>query len=534
MTVSLEAVWAELAAQHYEPHPRRYPRPGDLARALDPATRTSPALELIDDELVALADHTNPADALAIFIPPGEGKSQRVSRRYPEWLLAHDPALRIAIVSYEQEMATRWGRQILRDLKQADPGIIDVQVMADSSAAGRWDTPRGGGIYCVGVGGALTGRPVDVLLPVLLIDDPVKDREAAESATYRARAWDWWESVALTRLAPGGVVALIQTRWHESDLSGQILSKPSPLRWRVLSIPAIAEDHDPLGREPGEELRSVRERGPGHFAKIRAGISSYVFSGLYQQSPTAAEGNFFRRAAFRYWRCPVGQPDPAALLAMGSMAGVWLELEGGRVDLADPAVWRFATVDVAASTKTASDFTVCAVWAISREGDLILLDRARGHAEMSDHFAMVKPLRDRWRFDVAYIERSFYSKTLVTDAREAGVPVAEVVADTDKITRAIPAAGRVHAGKVWFPADAPWLEEWENEVASFPAGAHDDQVDVMAYAARIASAHWTPAPPPSRPPQVPADMREIQRAFDAATGNGYGGPEKSIMDIPLG
>jgi predicted phage terminase large subunit-like protein len=373
---------------------------------------------------------------------------------------------------------------------------------------------------------------------VLILDDPVKDREAAESETYRSRAWDWWESVALTRLAPGGIVVLIMTRWHESDLAGQILSKPSPLRWRTLTIPAIAEDAhtDPLERAVGEEFPSVRGREPGHFARIRAGISPYVFAGLYQQRPAAAEGNFFRRAAFRYWRPVQGVPDPGALLSRGVMAGAWLELEGLRVDLADPAVWRFATCDVAASTKTSADYTVIGVWAIDREGNLILLDLARGHVEMSDHFAMARPLRDKWRFDVLYVERQFYSQTLVIDAKAAGMPVAEVVADTDKVTRAIPAAGRLHAGKAWFPADAPWLETWTSELCAFPAGTHDDQVDVFSYAARIAAAHWTPAPPPSRPPSLPPELARIEQAFSAATGNGNGHPGSAtdLMNIPLG
>ena len=286
--------------------------------------------------------------------------------------------------------------------------------------------------------------------------------------------------------------AVHNTRWHQDDLSGRILSRPSPLRWRVLSMPAIAGPRDPLGRAVGQEFPSVRGREAGHFARLKATMTPYVFSGIYQQDPVAAEGNFFRRAAFRYWRTVSGTPDPGGILAAAHSYGAWVECEGRRVDLADPGVWRFATVDVAASTRTMADWTVVAVWAITPDGDLLLLDRARAHVEMADHFGLARPLRDRWRFDQLYVERQFYSKTLVADARTAGIPVTEVVADTDKITRAIPAAGRTHAGRAWFPADAPWLEEWESELASFPAGAHDDQVDTFSYAARIAAAHWVP------------------------------------------
>lgn len=524
--------WREWAARHFEPRPRRYPTPGALARALDPRTGTSRPLDLIDDELRRLIDGPGDYNALMIFMPPQEGKSQKCSRWLPEWVLGHDPSKRIAIVSYEQEMATRWGRQIKRDLGHANRRAMDVRVLRDSSAAGRWDTPEGGGVYCVGVGGPLTGRPVDLLI----IDDPVKDRSWAESEAYRRAAWDWWENVALTRLAPQSHVVLIMTRWHQDDLAGRLLDRPGPLNWRVLNMPAIAEPPgrhgpDPLGRDPGEEFPSVRARPPGYFTHLRATMSSYVFSAIYQQNPSAAEGNFFRRAAFRYWR-------PAAVSSTtgypgGEWMGAGLDLEGRRADLNDPATWRFATVDVAASTRTAADYTVVAVWAIDREGNLILLDRARAQVEMGDHFAMVKPLRDRWHFDICYVERQFYSQTLVADARANGIPVAEVRADTDKITRAIPAAGRVHAGKVWFPADAPWLDEWCDELAAFPAGTNDDQVDTLSYAARIAAAHWLPPPPPERPkPRLAPELERIEQAFDAATGNGHG--QVDIMNMPLG
>jgi predicted phage terminase large subunit-like protein len=141
-------------------------------------------------------------------------------------------------------------------------------------------------------------------------------------------------------------------------------------------------------------------------------------------------------------------------------------------------------------------------------------------------------LHARWRFATAYVEKQFFSTTLVKDARAAGIPVAEVVADSDKVTRAIPAAGRVHAGRAWFPAetsgclcgncpDGVWLDEWCDELAAFPSGStHDDQVDTLSYAARVQVAEWTPAAPPLRP-GVTDGERAIAMAHHAATGNGH-------------
>jgi phage terminase large subunit-like protein len=529
----LDATPWEYVARHFEPKIRTYPTPGSLARTLDRTTGTSPALDLIDRELVSLTDGAGDNDALMVLMPPQEGKSQRASRRYPEWRLEEDQTLRIAIVSYELEMALRWGRDIKQDIA-LHPDMLPISIRRDSTAAGRWETPQGGGVYCVGIGGPLTGRPVDLLI----IDDPVKDRAAAESDKLRDVAWDWWESVALTRLAPGGKVVLIQTRWHEDDLAGRILSRPGPLRWKVIKIPAIAEEDDPLGREPGVELRSVRGRAPGHFYNLRRGLSPYVFSGVFQQTPTAPEGNFFRRATFRYWRPAEPWPDGRQRI----------ETEAGPVTLAD--CWIFATVDVAASVKTSADYTVIAVWAITVSGDLLLLDRARDRVPEHDHFKLAVPLRDRWHFQVLYIEKGYFATTLIDDARAAGWPVAPLSADTDKVTRAIPAAGRLHAGRVYFPAETscslcrhppgcgcehtclPWLNSWCDELAAFPKATHDDQVDTLSYAARVQSHEWAPPKSLPRPGLNPAEQA-IEMARAAATGhagNGHGG-DLDIMNL---
>jgi predicted phage terminase large subunit-like protein len=492
------------AARMGLPPRRRYATPGDVAAALDPLARTSAALDAIDGALVDLVDGAD-YDALSVFLPPQEGKSERCSRRFPEWCLDWNPALRVADVSYELDLAVRWGRIVKQDISLAGDKL-KISLRRDSTAAGRWETLAGGGMYCVGIGGPLTGRPVDILI----IDDPVKDRAAAESERIRENTWQWWESVALARLAPGGKVVLIQTRWHEDDLAGRILSRPGPLRWRVLSIPALAEAGDVLGRPEGAELPSVRGRAPGYFLLRKRTMSRYVFSGIYQQKPTAAEGNTFRRAAFRYWR-------PTPPWADGRER---LDLEAQPVTLVD--CWRFITMDLAASMKTSADWTVASCWALAPGGDLILLDRARDRVEEHDHFGLAEPLITRWGVTQVYVESGWWSKTLVKDAINAGIPVAPLVADADKLTRAIPAAGRVHAGKVWFPAQAPWLDEWCDELAAFPSGTHDDQVDTLAYAARVISAEYVPPPPPPRPGVHPAD-RAIAEAYRSATGDGHGG-----------
>lgn len=227
--------WAEVCAQaasRFAPRVRQWATPGAMATDLDPAHRQTAALDLIDRELVDLFDGDG-HDRLMVFMPPQEGKSQKISRRTPAWLLSHDPTLRIAIVSYAANKAERWGRQIRRDIL-AHPQL-GITLRADSRAAGRWETEQGGGLICVGIAGGITGEPVDVLL----VDDPVEGRAEAESETYRERDWDWWESDGSTRLSSRARVVVMMTRWHEDDLAGRLRVR-EPGDWRVISIPAIA------------------------------------------------------------------------------------------------------------------------------------------------------------------------------------------------------------------------------------------------------------------------------------------------------
>lgn len=488
------------AALAFQPKTRKWASPGAMATALDPTHRQTAMLDLIDRELVDLLDGDN-GDRLAISCPPQEGKSQKVSRRTPAWLLAHDPTLRIAIVSYAANKAERWGRQIRRDIL-AHPQL-GITLRQDSRAAGRWETEQGGQLVCVGMAGGITGEPVDVLI----IDDPVEGRAEAESQTYRDAAWDWWESNGSTRLSSRGKVLLMMTRWHEDDLAGRLFAN-EPGEWRIVSIPAIASENDPLGRAPGEELLSVQRRKPGYFRHLQLTRSAYVFNSIYQQTPTAAEGNLFKRQDFRYWH-----PMPADPARHGRLSGARIDL-GSRVVMLDDT-WRFITVDLAASKRTSADWTVASAWAIA-DGDLILLDRGRERLEKTEHWDLVQPLQQRWAIDTVYIEETFISSTLAIDATRAGIPVQPVTPDTDKITRALPATSRVKQHRVWFPAAADWLDIWCDELASFPTAAHDDQVDTLSYAARVVSAHWVADEAPARPAR---DDDTATQAYAAATGH---------------
>jgi predicted phage terminase large subunit-like protein len=500
MTILAEpsvSLW-EAAARLFEPPKpkvRRWASPLDLACDLDPTMIRTPALEYINARLVELADTGE--TRLLVAVSPQEGKSTLCSKWYPLWRLVGDPDRRIAVVSYSDEMARRWGADI-KQLVETFDGTEDtvdlgIRLRTDSRAAGRWQVDgHVGGVYCVGISGSLTGKPVDDLV----IDDPIKDLAAAQSEAYRKRCRDFWQGVAVPRLGPGAKCLLVQTRWHEDDMAGWLLAsdgegdREKGGRWRVVSIPAQAEPGDVLGRQVGEYM--VSARGDRDWEAIRRSVGPYVWAALYQQRPAPAEGGLFKRLWWRYWH-----PAP--------------ELFGQRIDCGGRIwpvreCWRFATADLAASTKTSADWTVFVAWAITLDGDLVVLDMARGQVGEGQHFALARPLIERWQLDTVFVERSQYGTTLARDAARAGVPMSPLDADADKLTRALPASSRAASGRIWLPSGADWLQVWLDETASFPSARHDDICDALAYGARVSVTKYVPPPPKTLPKPTTAEV----------------------------
>jgi predicted phage terminase large subunit-like protein len=489
----------------------RYPTPGALALALQPSTKQTPALQAIDQALVDLAQAPLDSGRQMIFVPPQEGKSTRTSCWFPLWMLAQDPTLRIAIVSYSATKAERWGKWIRRMI-QSHPEL-GITLMDDSRAVDSYETTAGGRVLSVGLAGGISGEPVDLLV----IDDPVRGRAEAESPTYRDAAWDWWESNGATRLSSRGRVVLMMTRWHADDLSGRLLAKEVG-KWKVLRIPAVRDPDQPLVRgsdgasvyDPSGELISVQGRRPGYYHSLKGDRSLYVWNSIYMQTPVAAKGNLFKRDDARFWHRMAADPshhDPTG--------GRQISIDGKRFYVGD--MTRFLTVDLAASTKTSADWTVASVWGISLDGWLILLDMARARLGEEAHWDLVRPLCVKWAAPQVYVEKGFIGSTLVIDATRAGIRVAPVSPDTDKVTRALPATQRMASHTAFFPADAEFLDTVLDELAAFPSGKWDDFTDTFSYAARIASAHWTPAA--DEPAHAaPAGYSAMDRAYEASTG----------------
>ena len=391
---------------------------------------------------------------LMIFMPPRHGKSLLASTLFPAWYLGRNPARQIITASYSSDLATDFSRQVRNTIDSREfANVFDaVKLAQDSKAANRWHTAEGGSYVAAGVGSSITGRGADLAL----IDDPHKDRQEAESETIRERVKSWYTSTLRTRLMPGAAIILIQTRWHEDDLAGWLLeqAKHDGEQWEVLSLPALSDgEDDALGRPKGEPL------WPDWFnlaelESTRKAVGPRDWSALYQQRPVPSGGGFFSRD--------------------------WLRL----YDELPPGVRHYGASDYAVSET--GDFTVHGVCAIDQRGDLYIVDWWRDQVTPDvaidawlDLVAEYRPLG--WGDEKGVLQKALAgSKSKRMQERGVFCRQIEVARTTDKASMATGFQGRMSAGRVFFPRNAPWLPGLLSEMMSFPAGKHDDQVDVLA------------------------------------------------------
>lgn len=458
---------------------------------LDGGGRWRPArhlLHLADVIVQAVAADDGRA---AVSMPPRHGKSELTSHYTPAWYLGTHPERQVLLSSYEATFAAEWGRKARDTLAEWGPRLYGVRVHPSANARDGWLLQRwnatarawvdtGGGMFTAGVGGAMTGRGANLLV----IDDPIKNRQEADSPTRRRQVWEWYTAVARTRLAPSATVLVVMTRWHHDDLVGRLqhgvddddvagvaeLEADAGDVWQTVNLPALAEDGDLLGRAHGEAL------WPSQYPrlallKVRGSVGPRVFTGLYQGAPAPASGTVFERAAFNYWSWVHGTRKVVEVTTP----------EGRTVRYPVQQLRRFATVDLAISERTSADWTVVATWGLTPDGKLLLLDRVRARTA-TDHEAMIvaawtlhKPLT------VVGIEATQFQAKIVSALQRTAVPVVALHPDGDKVTRALLA--QAYQARTYWPAHATWLSEWEDELTAFPRGAHDDQVDVLSYAA---------------------------------------------------
>lgn len=464
---------------------RRLPR-GELleqAYRLTPATMATelsggkwlPAAHLrhLDPILVRAAVE---GDARVIVeIPVRHGKTTHVGQWLPFWYLSTFPDRRIISASHGAEFAVSAGGREIRNLVRQFGSRTGIALAPDSHRANDWQLTTGGGVFSVGIGGGVIGRGANLFV----VDDPYKSWRDAYSATYRQMVWDWWRGTAISRLEPGASVVLVMSRWHHDDLAGRLIrdgeAGDGP-RWQVVRLPALAEAADPLGRLEGAPLWPDRF-GLAELEEIRRAVGRIVWLAQYQQRPSAEAGDVFRRVDFRYYR---RQGD--LLFLPGDEGGP--EAAGGARERLIPGDYgaRILTADLALSLKAGADYFAAGAFQLTPVNDLILLDVLRDRIEYPDQLPALEAFMSRHRVRYGLLEKVAYQAALVQSAVRRGLPVRGVEVEGDKVTRALPIAARFQEHRVFFPAEAPWLGELEDELLSFPAGAHDDQADMLSLA----------------------------------------------------
>ena len=421
---------------------------------------------------------------LMVFMPPGSAKSTYASVVFPTWFMGRQRRRNVIVGTYASDLARKIGRRARSIIQQ--PTFVEVfgsELSADNHAADEWALTNGNEWMGGGILSGVTGNRADLLV----IDDPIKGRQEADSETLRKRTLEEYQDSFLTRLKPGGRVVLIQTRWHEDDLAGSILPHDydghtgwvvgrDGQKWFVISLPAQAErTDDPLGRKPGEYLWP-EWFGEEHWATYKA--NARTWSALYQQRPAPEEGTFFQREWFKRYR-PGELPQH---------------------------IRKYGTSDYAV-TDAGGDFTVHRVWAVDPEGDLWLLPGGYKAQASADKWItaqcdlMLEHKPSCWFGEAGVIQkavepalrRAMHEHTPRVHCRLEYLPSIH-----DKPTRARGFQARASMLKVHVP-EGPEGDGVLQEYISFPAGRHDDDVDTGSLIGRALDlVHPGIVPPPTK------------------------------------
>jgi len=424
---------------------------------------------------------------LIINCPPRHGKSQLTSRLFPAWYIGRHPANSIIQASYNERFAWDFGREVRQIIEDSTYRQVFQNIWLESASVDRIETADGGKLFFVGRGGSITGRGANGLV----IDDPIKDRVEADSVTTRNKIWEWYTQTVKSRLlSSDGWIVIIQTRWHEDDLVGRITDKMNPnynaaeaKKWRIIDLPALAMDNDPLGRKRGEALWPARF--PAQYLEEMREGDSRGFQALYQGSPTPEKGHFFNLDRLKLYNH--GMMPPKESLRF------------------------YAASDHAVSTKQDRDKTCMGAIGIDQDDNIwVMDDLVWGRYEtdfvvekMIDLMGKHRPLF--WWAERGHISKSigpFLRKRMME--RSTFCAVNEVTPTVDKVARAQSIQARIAMGKVYVPSYASWFQEARDEMAKFPYGVRDDFVDFISWIGIGLGLHHRkgPAKPTTKEPKA--------------------------------
>ncbi len=385
---------------------------------------------------------------LMLLLPPGSAKSTYASKVFPAWWLIRNPQHSVIMACHTARLAEHFGRGV-RGLLEEHNDYLDVRVSPDARAAARFATDQGGEFFGIGVHGAVTGRRADLAI----IDDPIRSFADAESFTAREHLWEWFRSDLVTRMKPRGRMVLVMTRWHSDDLAGRLIEKGG---WTVLRLPALAESGDPMGRAPGEALWPAWEDRAAIEEK-RGLLGERQFAALFQQAPMLAGGTLFDARAMRLVDAV---PDGVAVRG-------W-DLAGTADTSGDPD-WTVGVKLVRDATGAIFVDDVVRFRAVSAD----VADRIRAVAAADGNAVSIGLPQDPGQAGKSQI--MFLTQIL------AGFRVVASPETGSKELRAVPVASQVSNGAIAMRR-AAWNTVFLDELANFPHGRKDDQVDALARA----------------------------------------------------
>ncbi len=397
---------------------------------------------------------------LMLFMPPRHGKSTLASITFPAWHLGRNPKHEFISCSYSGSLAMAFSRKVRHLLREPlyKNVFTDAKLDPTSQSVESWLTTKGGGYVAAGVGGGITGKGAHVFV----IDDPVKNREDAESDFNRDLVWDWYTSTAYTRLAPGGGMLVILTRWHDDDLAGRLLraTAEGADEWEVVKYPALAEKEEEF-RETGEALHPERYNLDA-LTKIQKAIGPRDWSALYQQNPVSDEGEYFTRSMIQYFD--------------------FKEVDFERMKF-------YCAWDLAIGQRDRNDYSVGMVIGVDEYERLHVVDVVRGRYDGFELVERILDLYEKWKplavgIEKGHIEMAigpFLEKRVQERRLYEAYFYPLKTGRRDKEARARAIQGRMQQGMVFFPKDPVWSGPLVAELLRFPNGTHDDQVDSLAW-----------------------------------------------------
>lgn len=385
---------------------------------------------------------------IALNMPPRHSKSMTITESLPSYYLGHFPEDRIIEISYNDTFARKFGKKNKEKVKQFGKDLFNIEIAKDSSAHDEWTLDNNiGGMISRGVLSGITGQGADLMI----IDDPIKNREEADSETHREKIWDEWIDSFSSRLHPGAIVILILTRWHEDDLQGRLLNAEygEPLNWQVYNFPLEAEENDILGRNIGDPLWP--ERYGKTFIEERKRYPS-SFNSLYQGRPTSQEGNILKRDWWKYY------------------------------DKLPHIVTKVMSVDATFKDEADNDFVAIQVWG-KTGADMYLIDNMKARMNFPTTLQAIRNMKQKHPdTSTILVEDKANGPAIIAMLHKEMGGIIPVKPEGGKVARVNAVSPHIESGNVFLPRQAEWLHDFVEECASFPKGKHDDQVDAMSQA----------------------------------------------------